>query len=66
MCKMFPCPKKCDHESLCKLYEGHGGRHETEHGCVFYTEPDTIPREFGCQCQIEAGDSPCSVHGGNE
>lgn len=27
------------------------------------TESDTVPREPGCQCQWEAGDSPCPVHG---
>lgn len=26
-------------------------------------ESDTVPREPGCQCQLEAGDSPCRVHG---
>lgn len=25
-------------------------------------ESDTVPREPGCQCQWEAGDSPCPVH----
>lgn len=29
-------------------------------------ERDAVPREPGCQCQIEAGDSPCQVHGEEE
>lgn len=27
---------------------------------------DTVPRPDGCQCQWEAGDSPCRVHGEDE
>lgn len=27
---------------------------------------DTVPREPGCQCQWEAGDSPCPVHGDDD
>lgn len=29
-------------------------------------ESDTVPRPAGCQCQWEAGDSPCRVHGEDE
>lgn len=27
---------------------------------------DTQPREPGCRCQLEAGDSPCPVHGDDD
>jgi hypothetical protein len=31
------CCRVCDHGSECLLLGGHGDRHETQHGCVFYT-----------------------------
>ena len=34
--------------------------------CAAKLEPDSVPREPGCQCQWEAGDSPCPVHGESE
>lgn len=30
------CSTRCDHDSQCTLSEGHGDRHETEHGCICY------------------------------
>lgn len=37
-------------------------------GCPYraLAERDTVPREPGCQCQWEVGDSPCQVHGEDE
>lgn len=32
------CGDRCEHGSPCLLDEGHGGGHETEHGCKFYDE----------------------------
>lgn len=29
-------------------------------------DEDVVPRPPGCQCQWEAGDSPCRVHGEDE
>lgn len=33
------CGAKCDHGSECLLLPGHGDRHETQHGCIFYDAP---------------------------
>jgi hypothetical protein len=35
------CAAKCDHGSECLEIAGHRGGHETQHGCVFYSDgPD--------------------------
>lgn len=30
------CGRKCDHGSECLKLKGHGGAHDTQHGCMFY------------------------------
>lgn len=36
------CSTRCDHDSQCLLFAGHGDRHETDHGCICYD-----PRRYG-------------------
>jgi len=54
-----PCPVCNDDGSDCGLCCQGTGRRPPE-------PPDTKPREPGCQCHWEEGDSPCPVHGENE
>lgn len=45
--------------------EEHGGDHQSPDGVwwnVGWTPGDSKPREPGCLCHLEEGDSPCSVH----
>ena len=35
-------------------------------GATFCVSEELTPRPPGCQCQWEAGDSPCRVHGEDE
>lgn len=38
------CLQKCDCGSECLELVGHGNRHETQHGCIFYSTESTPDR----------------------
>ena len=66
--------------NLLAIIHGDGGHYENAHGTVkackdaegvvsdlrVKLDAATYARQTGCQCQWEAGDSPCKVHGDDD
>lgn len=50
-----------DFELRARLPEQHPEHMDIALACA--PEPDTEPRPPGCACHLDAGDSPCPVHG---
>lgn len=54
--------RELDFDLRARLPQDHPEHMDVALACA----PDTEPRPAGCACHLEAGDSPCPVHGDDD